>query len=155
MTTKRKVPFESQNVIVNSEEIFVLTDEIIKKLKALAEKSELKRARICLHEDLDDLVHEMIIVSHVSSIIEPHKHPVGKPESYHVIEGQLGVEIFNDKKETLNSLVLSSMEHPKMYRIMGDVWHRPRALTNWVVYHEVAAGPFNKQSDVIFWDINK
>ena len=155
MVTKEKIAFDSQNVIVNSEEIFVLTDQIIKELKTLAEKSELKRSRICLHEDLNDSVHEMIIVSHVSSVIEPHKHPLNKPESYHVIEGQLGVEIFNEKKETLQSLVLSSTKHPKMYRITGDVWHRPRALTNWVVYHEVAAGPFKKQSDVIFWDKNK
>lgn len=154
MLNNKKITSQSQNVLMNSEEVFVLTHELIKKLKVLAESSTLKRARICLHEDLNNSVHEMVIVSHVSSVVKPHKHPRDKPESYHVIEGQLGVDIFNDRKETLQSLVLSSSKHPKMYRITGDVWHQPRALTDWVVYHEVAAGPFKKQTDVIFWDAN-
>ena len=37
-----------------------------------------------------------------------------------------------------------------MYRITGKVWHQPIPLTEWVVYHEVATGPFNKDEDVIY-----
>ena len=155
MRFAKKVNESSKNVILNTEEIFVLNDRLIKKLKLLAIESTLKRARICLHESINKPVHEMIIVAHISSIIEPHKHPLDKPESYHVIEGKLGIEIFDDSKKTIKSLVLSCDNHPKMYRIVGDVWHQPKALTTWVVYHEVAVGPFSKDSDVIFWDVTK
>ena len=83
------------NVIVNSSELFVLNEEIIHNLKIIASRHPLKRARVCLHESLDNKVHEMIIVAHKDGIIPPHSHPIDKPESYHVIEGVLQVSIFN------------------------------------------------------------
>ena len=37
-----------------------------------------------------------------------------------------------------------------MYRIKGDIWHQPIPVSEWVVYHEVATGPFLKSDDVIY-----
>ena len=37
-----------------------------------------------------------------------------------------------------------------MYKIQGDVWHQPIPDSEWVVYHEVATGPFDKERDVIY-----
>ena len=142
------------NVIVNSSELFVLNEKIIHNLKIIASRHPLKRARVCLHESLDNKVHEMIIVAHKDGIIPPHSHPIDKPESYHVIEGVLQVSIFNNDGALKETFVLKHDEHPKMYRIQGGVWHQPIPVTEWVIYHEVATGPFNKEKDVIFLEKN-
>ena len=138
------------NVLINSAEVFILKNEIIEKLKKIAIKHPLKRARLCLHENLENKVHEMIIVAHKDGKIEPHKHPSSKPESYHVLEGELKVSIFDDDGSVKQTYFLKEDSHPKMYRIKGNVWHQPVPVTDWVVYHEVATGPFIKEEDVIF-----
>ena len=142
------------NVLINNSEIFLLNISILEKLKKMAQNHPFKRARFCLHESLDNKVHEMIIVAHRDGVIEPHKHPESKPESYHVIEGTLKVLIYDNEGIVKEEFVLYDNQHPKMYRIKGGVWHQPIPLTEWVVYHEVATGPFKKEKDVIFLETN-
>ena len=84
------------NVLINTSEVFILENDTIKKLKDIAREHPLKRARLCLHESIENKVHEMIIVAHRDGVIEAHKHPSLKPESYHVIEGELKISIFNN-----------------------------------------------------------
>tara|TARA_B100000989_G_scaffold172949_2_gene129665 strand:+ start:13022 stop:13486 length:465 start_codon:yes stop_codon:yes gene_type:complete len=141
---------KESNILVNKDEIFLLDEKLITKLKNLASKHPLKRSRICLHQNEEELVHEMIIVAKKDGIMEPHKHPFLKPESYHVIEGKLKVVIYNDDSTIKEEFHLDDQSHPRMYRIKGNVWHQPIPLTEWVVYHEVATGPFNKNNDVIY-----
>ena len=138
------------NVIHNSSEIFVLHEEILDKLKKIALGHPFLRARICLHESLDNKVHEMIIVAHIDGNMPPHRHPADKPESYHILDGKLQISIFNDDGSVKETFSLSDDSHPKMYRIKGGVWHQPIPLTEWVIYHEVATGPFNREKDLIF-----
>tara|TARA_Y200000002_G_C22623961_1_gene639437 strand:+ start:307 stop:747 length:441 start_codon:yes stop_codon:yes gene_type:complete len=141
---------KEKNILINEDKIFLLNEELITKLKVLALEHPYKRSRICLHQNVDDFVHEMIIVANKEGIMEPHKHPKSKPESYHVIEGKLKVLIYNDDGSIKEEFLLSDKSHPKMYRIKGNIWHQPIPITEWVVYHEVAVGPFNKSDDVIF-----
>ena len=146
------IKYAETNILVNESDIFVLSEDKINELKSLASAHSSKRARICLHSSLDCLVHEMIIVVHKSSTIPVHKPPVNKPESYHVLSGKLRVRIFSSKREITNTILLSADEDPRMYRIRGGIWHQPSAVSEWVVYHEVATGPFCKKTDVIFWE---
>lgn len=138
----------NNNIIRDNSEIFFLEKEKIDELKSIALKHPLKRSRICLHKSDDDIVHEMIIVAHKSSNLEAHRHPIDKPESYHVIEGELKVVIYSDDKKIKETKLLYSDRHPRMYRIKGNVWHQPMAMSEWVIYHEVATGPFIKEIDV-------
>ena len=138
------------NIIFNSSDIFLLKEEVIANLKEIASNHPLKRSRVCIHESLENKVHEMIIVAHKEGVIAPHKHPNDKPESYHVLEGELKVLIFDKDGNEVDEFILSHKSHPKMYRIRGGIWHQPIPITEWVVYHEVATGPFDKNQDVIF-----
>jgi len=138
------------NIIFNSSDLFLLKEEVIDNLKEIANNHPLKRSRVCIHESLENKVHEMIIVAHKDGVIPPHKHPEGKPESYHVLEGELKVLIFDEEGNKEDEFILSHNFHPKMYRIKGGIWHQPIPITEWVVYHEVATGPFDKAQDVIF-----
>jgi cupin fold WbuC family metalloprotein len=136
------------NILRTKEDIFFVDEKNIVELKEIAKKHPLKRSRYCLHESDDSNVHEMIIVAHKSSELKAHRHPNNKPESYHVLEGKLKVKIFNDDGSIKYEKILSADAHPKMYRINGNIWHQPIPMTEWVVYHEVATGPFSKERDV-------
>ncbi len=139
---------DKSNILYDTSSIYFLDDGKINELKDIALKHPLKRSRVCLHKSEQSLVHEMVIVAHSSSYLEPHRHPKNKPESYHVLEGELKVNIFDDDGNLIKEEKLFANKHPRMYRIHGQVWHQPVSLSEWVVYHEVATGPFVKEIDV-------
>ena len=138
------------NTLFDNSEIFILDEPCIAELKKIASLHPLRRSRICLHRNRESCVQEMIIVAHRDSNIEAHRHPNGKAESYHVLEGALLIKIFKDGGELTSEINLAENEHPKMYRIEGGIWHQPVPLSEWVVYHEVFKGPFLKEEDVIY-----
>ena len=142
------------NVVENKSDVFFLNQNEILNLKELALNHVLKRSRLCLHSSNINNVQEMIIVAHKSSIIETHRHPIDKPESYHVLEGQLMVNIYNDNGIIISQETLYADKHPRMYRIEGNIWHQPIPMTEWVVYHEVATGTFEKEKDVEYFNTN-
>lgn len=105
---------------------------------------------MCLHNSREESVQEMVIVAHKDSHFEQHRHPINKPESYHVIDGELEVRIYSDAGQLTETILLSHNGSQKMYRIQGNVWHRPIVISEWIVYHEVYTGPFDKDFDVIY-----
>ena len=131
--------------------VFVLDQAAIEDLKASARASPLRRARFCLHPSNESYVQEMVIALFNDSVVEPHKHPVNKPESYHLIEGAMDVHIF-DPHGNRKQLIQLRLDGVRMYRIRGNVWHQPLAVSECAVYHEVYTGPFNKMADVFYKD---
>ena len=53
------------------------------------------RIRLCAHPDVNDTLHEMLIVHEKGTYVRPHKH-LNKTESVHIIEGSVDVVIFDD-----------------------------------------------------------
>ena len=138
------------NTQFSNDEVFILDESKIFELKKIALSHPLKRSRLCLHKDRNDPVQEMIIVAHKDSYIEPHRHPLNKPESYHIIEGVLEVKIFSDQGQVIKNFFLGDSSNLKIYRIEGNIWHQPIPLSEWVIYHEVYTGPFDKDIDVTY-----
>jgi cupin fold WbuC family metalloprotein len=138
------------DIIVNTDDVLEVGTEIIDRLKQLALASPRRRARLCLHRQQGELPHEMVIVFHRDSYMPPHRHPPGKTESYHVVEGAMLVHIFDDAGELRQTLRLGGTGGTFMYRLSSNLWHMPVALTEWLVYHEVYSGPFDKTHDVEF-----
>ena len=132
-------------VIHNKKNISSFNNVDLDELKLLAKNEPDKRARICLHKDDSELVHEMIIVIYEGSEIIPHRH-IDKSESYHIIEGELKIVFFNDKGIENDSVILSSKRHqyPFLCRISNNSWHTIVPLEEYVIFHEVTNGPFNK-----------
>ena len=92
----------------------------------------------------------MIIVAHKDSYVRPHKHSPERSESYHVIEGELEVTVYDDKGRVQQLFWLN--EKVPFYRLRGGFYHEPRPVSEWVIYHEVFTGPFDKDKDVIYAD---
>ena len=140
------------DALYNSEEILEISEKVIADLKRRALASQRKRYRLCMHWDEGDASQEMIIVFHRESFMPPHRHPHGKSESYHVIDGQMKVYLFDDDGVVFRNIDMAAKEAGSvfLYRLSASIWHMPRPVSEWVVYHETYPGPFSKEVDVEF-----
>lgn len=127
--------------------------EIAKKdidhLLQVARNNPRQRARYCTHTSVDDEVHEMIIYHKKGTYIRPHKH-TGKTESFHLIDGEADVVIFDEEGNVENILRLGVYESGKSfyYRVPESVYHTQIFKKN-TLFHEATKGPFDK-NDTIF-----
>ena len=122
-------------------------------LKRLAMESPLRRARICLHADREDPLHEMVIAFCQDSYVAPHRHH-NKSESFHLIEGQVMIVTFNEAGEPTYRVTLGdpSSGKPSIYRLNCKLWHTVIPLTEFVILHETTNGPFVRhQTDYATW----
>ena len=92
----------------------------------------------------------MIIVFHKDTIITPHRHPLGRSESYHLIEGAMNVYFFDDEGNTKNAIRLEEQSKNKnfYYRLSSHTWHLPVPTTEFMIYHETITGPFLSEEDI-------
>ncbi|MCI5968200.1 WbuC family cupin fold metalloprotein [Helicobacter sp.] len=124
---KEKLEFAS----VNSEHI-----EFIKNVALKTRDS----ARICLHRDGDSDLHNMLIVHPKGKYIRPHKNPK-KSKAYQIVEGAMRMIGIDDVGKKLFDRELSN-EGDRMVRIEKNVYLLLLPLTQLVVFHEIALGPF-------------
>ena len=101
------------------------------------------RARLCAHRDINDPVHEMIIVHHLGNYIAPHRH-IDKTESFHIIRGRLAVVLFTDEGNILDKVLMTAEPNAGCfyYRLQESLFHTVVPLTDTIVFHETTTGPF-------------
>ena len=145
--------------IYNKEDILEVTPTIISDLKRRALASPRKRFRLCMHHTNEQQTHEMLIVFHKDTFMPPHRHPKGKSESYHIVEGSMTVYFFDDGGKVIRVIEMGVLSSEKafLYRLSSNIWHMPVATSDWLVYHETYSGPFEKDFDVEFapWSPNE
>lgn len=110
-----------------------------------------RRARLNLHNDDADLIHEMIIAFRGDSLNMPHRH-VGKSESMHVLRGRVDVVMFDDEgNETQRTRLYGRRRwadpgewhsQPYVFRMNAPLWHTVIPVDDYVVVHETTNGPF-------------
>jgi len=128
----------------------LITEGSICRLREIAAQSPQRRARILLHRSQQDPVQAMLICLMRGSTVGMHKHPPGKPEFYVIVEGELAVDIRGEI--SVDRFVISSAKGmPKVFFTRGNVWHEPSSQSDFAIYFEVYQGPFNKETDVIYY----
>lgn len=137
------IPDKKNEYLENCSDVIIVTPHSISELKSLALKNSRKRIRQNLHCSMDDSVHEMIIVHTLDTYVRPHKHST-KSESFHIIEGDFTVLIFDDKGEVIKTIPMSAnnANKPFCYRLAPGIWHSLVPETEFIVFHETTAGPF-------------
>ncbi|MBL7085931.1 MAG: WbuC family cupin fold metalloprotein [Candidatus Cloacimonetes bacterium] len=115
-------------------------------MKRAAVEAPLKRARFCLHHDLTNQVHEMVIAFCRESYVRPHRHK-NKSESFHVIEGKLAVIFFDDEGKVTRRIKMGPVGSNStfLYRLSSNLWHTVVPLSEFVIIHETTTGPFIKE----------
>jgi cupin fold WbuC family metalloprotein len=127
-----------------TERVLRVGPEVVNFLKSEAGRSERKRSRLCAHTSVEADVHEMLIVHHRDVYVRPHRH-VAKPESFHLIEGEALVVLFYDDGRVRDLLELSSSQNASFYfRIAPATYHAFIIRSEWLVFHETTAGPFER-----------
>jgi cupin fold WbuC family metalloprotein len=113
-------------------------------LKGAAAATPTLRSRLCLHATPGDAMHDMLIVQRKAGYIRPHRHR-NKSESFHVIEGRVTVVIFKDDGTVDSAIELGPPEAGAQffYRMPAEVWHGFIIQSDWLVFHESSAGPFD------------
>lgn len=146
-----KIKFNEINeeVIYINEPIARINTKEIALLKNQALHNTRKRIRICTHHDVGDSIHEMLIVHVRGAYIRPHKH-FNKIESFHVIEGDLKVVIFDDKGVITDVIEMGSYHSGKnfYYRLADSSFHTVIPQSDIVVFHEITNGPFVREETV-------
>ncbi len=140
----------NEEVFIAEDPIVRLGDEEIAFLKRQAQANTRKRARICAHKSNDDALHEMVIAIWTSSYIHPHKH-IGKSESFHIIEGEVDIAIFDEAGTVVDVIELGAMGSGRKfyYRLSERAFHTLLIRTDYLVVHEVTNGPFDRDRTVL------
>ena len=141
---------------VENEEVLFCRDSImridrtdVRQLVALANANSRERIRLCSHYDADDTLHEMLIVHSSNTYVRPHKH-LGKPESFHVIEGRADIVVFDDNGDVRDVIQMGNYASNRAfyYRISTALYHTLIIRTDVLVFHETTTGPFNRKDTV-------
>jgi cupin fold WbuC family metalloprotein len=141
-----RISLRAQNAEVYYSDAAIVTadDDVIAELKRIAAQNPRLRSRLCTHPDPSSGLHEMLIVHHREAYVRPHKH-LAKPESFHVIEGTARVVIFEDDGNIRDVLDMAPYGQGKLcyYRMPDQVFHSILITSEWLVFHETTAGPFD------------
>lgn len=139
----------NEEVYYTKDTITKVTSEVIDFLKQKASDNERRRIRLCTHKDVNDPVHEMLIVHAKNNYVPPHKH-LYKSESFHMIEGRLQVVIFHDDGSIREVIQMGDTSSGDIffYRLSESCFHTVIPLTDWVVFHETTRGPFLREETI-------
>lgn len=140
----------NEEVLISADPITTVNREDIEVLKARALKNRRNRIRFCAHQDIEDKVHEMLIVHMKDLYARPHRH-LDKSESYHIIEGELDIVLFREDGsiETVVHMGDINSERQFYYRLSDSLYHTIIVRSDMVVFQETTTGPFNRK-DTIF-----
>ena len=139
----------NDEVLVAEGPVVELTAADIADLKERAARNRRRRIRVCAHPDVDDALHEMLIVHMAGAYVRPHKH-VGKSESVHVLEGDAEVVLFDDDGGVRSLIPIGPYDSSRrfFYRIDEPVFHTLLVTSEFLVMHEVTNGPFRREETV-------
>ena len=141
-----------QEVIQETSEVYyasapvatVGADDIV-FLKERASANPRRRCRLCLHSSPSAAQHEMLIVHHREAYVRPHRHE-DKSESLIVIEGDALAFTFDDTGRIVSTIRLGppGAAGAFSYFMPAGKWHGLAILSEWLVFVEAAAGPFDR-----------
>ena len=142
----------NEEILYTAEPITRVNLADVGRLKELAAQTRRRRVRLCAHPEVNDGLHEMIIVHAKNAYVRPHQH-LGKSESFHLIDGRLKVVLLEDDGRIKDVLELGQPGlGPNFYYRLSEPWfHTVVPLSDWVVFHETTNGPFRRE-ETLFAD---
>lgn len=141
---------ESPEVRYATDPIVLVDAADVARLKHEAGENPRRRIRLCAHHAVDDRLHEMFIVHTRDTYVRPHKH-LDKSESFHVIEGDVDVVLFDDGGRVTDVIAMGpfSSGRPFFYRVASPLFHTLLIRSDVLVFHETTTGPF-RRADTVF-----
>ena len=146
------IRFREHNAeVLYAEDPIVQVDrEDIEFLVERAAKNPRKRVRLCAHKNVDDNLHEMLIVHARDCYVRPHKH-LSKSESFHIIRGVVDIVLLDETGHIIEVVPMGEYGTGRkfFYRLADPYYHTLLIHSDYVIFHEITNGPFNR-ADTIF-----
>jgi cupin fold WbuC family metalloprotein len=121
-----------------------VSPEQIKSLVRASQSTPRRRARLMLHGDRSDSLHEMVIVLPRTSCDHPHiNFKSGK--SFLALSGQFALMRFSDDGRQIETDILAGDDRwpgGRMLRLRKPAWHTIIPLEGDIVFLETIIGPF-------------
>lgn len=125
-----------------------ITRKLLGDMKSISNNNDNMNLRICLHKNSESKLHDMVILERSGTYSPPHKH-LDKEDSLLIIEGRLGVVVYNDDGTVYDCCILEPNQ-TLMYKVGIMMYHAVIAMTDTVIYHETKPGPFIYETDSIY-----
>ena len=118
------------------------SEELIALARASRETKR-GRLRLCLHPDIDNPLHEMIIVHPRQAYVPPHKHH-GQSESILVLQGRVDLVVFDDQGAVTRVVPMGAPESGQIFhhRLEVPKFHTLLIHSEELVFMEVRTGPY-------------
>jgi len=144
-----KITEFNPEVFFSREDITKVSNQDLEFLKKKASNNERRRVRLCTHKNLQDKVHEMLIIHGKDAYVRPHKH-IDKSESLHVIEGKAYAIIFEESGKLSEIIPMGDCNSGLTfyYRIREPVYHSLIITSDFFVFHEAVEGPFDRSKTI-------
>lgn len=141
----------SDNLFQADSNPYVFTSDDCKIIEDAAKNHRLRRARINIHLNNNDEIHEMLIAFTNESLVLPHKHP-DKVESFHIIRGRIRITFFDEDggESSIKPIELDSEDGPFYYRLYTPTIHKVEPLSEMCILHEITNGPFIADTSSVF-----
>ena len=130
-------------VLYAEREVVTADPDLVSALRAMAEASPRRRARLCAHPNPDAAQQEMLIVMAGDSYVRPHRH-LNKTETLTVLEGAAEALLFSEDGRLEQRIPMAPFGQPGVffYRMPAGRFHSLQIRTPWLVFLETTAGPF-------------
>lgn len=132
------------------QEIQIIDNELFETLKEKALLSERKRTNYNFHH-LDEVYQRFLNVLTKTTYISPHRHKNDpKPETFVILEGEIGFLIFAEDGSIREAHRLSANGPKRGIDIQPGVWHSLVCISDVAVCFEGKSGPYDPTIDKEF-----
>ncbi|MCW7488367.1 WbuC family cupin fold metalloprotein [Leptospira meyeri] len=132
------------------QEIQVIDSDLIGTLVIKAQNAERKRTNFNFHEQ-KEVYQRFLNVLSKDTYIPPHRHLSDpKPETFIILEGEIGFLIFDEDGEVKESHKLSANGPKRGIDLQPGVWHSLVCLSETAVCFEGKSGPYDPTVDKEF-----
>jgi cupin fold WbuC family metalloprotein len=131
---------------MTTQKITLIDDALLNEVCAEAAANPRRRKNRNLHPRDDFPAHRLLNAMQTDSYIPPHRHlDPNKDETFVVLRGQLGLVIFNDAGEVVQTVKVDAGDTANSVcgvDIPAGTWHTAVALLPDTVFLEAKAGPY-------------
>ena len=132
------------------QEIQIIDSNLIESLVKKAQTADRKRTNHNFHEP-SEVYQRFLNVLSKTTYIPPHRHLSDpKPETFVVLEGEIGFLIFKENGDIKETLKLSAGGPKRGIDLQPGVWHSLVCLSDHAVCFEGKSGPYDPTADKEF-----
>ena len=137
---------KSNRVFFTKSETAVANEVLISFLGAFAVANGEKTARLCMHQDQDQVIQEMLMIHAEPIVTGPLRQNRDSSVSYHMVRGAIEITLHHggtigDKVYLVERNINQSSINSSI-RVPAKVFRTIRTLTDSAVFIEVQSGPF-------------